>query len=132
MKMVAYVRGGRRNVAAGACLVHSIRREGNAVRMDTYSLIAQAIRNREQVIATYDGYQRYMCPHILGVKAGRRQALFFQFAGGSKSGLPAGGAWRCIPVDALNDVRIQKGEWHTGTSAGGRMTCVDSIDVEVT
>lgn len=98
--------------------------------MDTYSQIAYAIRNKEQVIATYDGHERHMCPHILGLKGGKRQALFFQFAGGSKSGLPAGGAWRCITVDELSNVRTQKGEWHTGTSAGGRMTCVDSIEVE--
>lgn len=99
--------------------------------MDNYALIEHAIRNRELVIAEYDGFERHMCPHVLGWKGEKRQALFFQFAGGSKSGLPAGGAWRCIPVDDLTNVRTQQGEWHSGTTAGGRMTCVDTIDIEV-
>lgn len=99
--------------------------------MDNYALIEQAIRNRDQVIGTYGGYERYMCPHILGTKGSKQQALFFQFAGGSKTGLPPGGAWRCIPIDDLTEARTKAGEWHSGTTAGGRMTCVDTIDVEV-
>ncbi len=59
-----------------------------------YSLIRTAIRDRMQVMATYRGRPRALCPHVLGTKNGRRQALFFQFAGESARGLRPGGDWR--------------------------------------
>ena len=99
--------------------------------MDAYSLIRQAILAKQQVIATYRGHRREMCPHVLGTKGGRRQALFFQFAGGSSSGLPPGGEWRCIPVEQLTDVSVRPGRWHTRTGHTQPQTCVDVVDVEV-
>ena len=99
--------------------------------MDTYALIRQAILDKHQVVATYRGHRREMCPHVLGTKSGRRQALFFQFAGGSSSGLPPGGEWRCIPVDQLIDVVVRPGPWHTGTGHTRPQTCVDAVDAEV-
>ena len=44
---------------------------------ETYELIKRAIQDKEQVVATYRGHRREMCPHILGVKGGRPQALFY-------------------------------------------------------
>jgi hypothetical protein len=99
--------------------------------MDPYALVRQAILDRDQVIASYNGYRREMCPHVLGTKGGRRQALFYQFAGGSSSGLPPGGEWRCIPVDQLTDVEVRPGEWHTGIGHSRPQTCVDYVDTEI-
>jgi hypothetical protein len=99
--------------------------------MDVYGMIRQAILNKQQVIATYNGHRREMCPHVIGRKGQRRQALFFQFAGGSSSGLPPDGEWRCIPVDRLENVVVRPGEWHTGTSHMRDQTCVDVVDAEV-
>jgi hypothetical protein len=63
-------------------------------------LIATAIQNKMIVCATYQGFQPLMCPHVIGYKGHARgpllNALFFRFAGGSKSGLPPGGMWRCV------------------------------------
>jgi len=98
---------------------------------DNYSLIRQAILDKSQIRATYQGRFREMCPHTLGTKNGRRQALFFQFAGESSRGLPPGGEWRCIPVDELVDVSVQEGEWHTDQRHSQPQTCVDEVDVEV-
>lgn len=98
---------------------------------DIYDVIKEAILNKQQVIATYDGFQREMCPHVMGFKNGRRQVLFFQFAGGSKSGLPPGGQWRCIPIDGLSNVTMRPGTWYTGPSHTKPQTCVDQIEVEV-
>jgi hypothetical protein len=97
---------------------------------DVYELIRQATLARQQVVATYKGHRRELCPHVLGTKQGRRQALFFQFGGSSSSALPLGGEWRCIPVDALEEVVVQDGPWHTGVEHGLPETCVDEIDVE--
>lgn len=101
---------------------------------DTYSLIRQAIQNKEQVIATYQGHEREMCPHVLGTKKGRQQALFYQFEGTSKSGLRPDGSpenWRCIFIDELENVRTREGPWHTAPNHSRPQTCVDQIDVEV-
>ncbi len=101
---------------------------------DTYNLIRQAIVNKQQIIARYDGYPREMCPHAIGRKNNREQALFYQFGGSSKSGLGAQGSssnWRCIPVSGLKDVSLRDGQWHTASDHTQRQTCVDDIDIEV-
>ena len=101
-----------------------------------FELIHQAMQSRKIVLATYNGYERAMCPHTLGYKNGREKALFYQFAGDSKSGLGEIGSpenWRCLFVEQLSDVRIEEGEWHT--SSGGHMRpqpCVDDVVAEVT
>lgn len=97
---------------------------------DVYDLIREATLAKRQVVATYKDHRRELCPHVLGTKNGRRQALFFQFGGGSDSVLPPGGDWRCIPVDGLEDVTIRDGPWYTGVTHGHRERCVDVIDVE--
>ncbi|HEV2127092.1 MAG TPA: hypothetical protein VGR22_00560 [Thermomicrobiales bacterium] len=99
--------------------------------MDIYSRIRQAILDKHQIIATYRGHRRKRCPHVLGTKGGRRQALFFQFAGSSSSGLPPGGEWRCIPIDQLADVVVQPGPWHTRTGHIRPQTCIDVVDAEM-
>ena len=101
---------------------------------ETYNLVRQAITDKQQVIATCDGHYREMCPHVIGLKNGREQALFYQFGGTSRSGLGeqgSGSNWRCIPISGLIDVSVRSGEWHTAATHTQPQTCVDSIDKEV-
>ena len=93
--------------------------------------IVTAIDQRLVVTAMYQGYERIMCPHVVGYKKGVLNALFFQFAGGSKSGLPPDGQWRCIHVDELSGVSAAPGEWHTGPDHSRPQSCVDNIIAEV-
>lgn len=97
---------------------------------DVYNTIREATLAKRQVLATYKGHLRELCPHVLGTKNGRRQALFFQFGGGSTSPLPPGGEWRCLPIDGLGDVVVRDGPWHTSDDHEYPETCVDTIDVE--
>jgi hypothetical protein len=97
---------------------------------DTYAVVRQAILDRWQIVATYRGHRRELCPHVIGTKDGCERALFFQFAGSSSSGLPPGGEWRCIPLDGLTDVGSRDGRWHTMASTRPQ-TCLDVVDVEV-
>lgn len=102
---------------------------------NVYELVRNAILNKKQVLATYNGYHREMCPHVLGTKNGRQQALFYQFGGESSSGLsPAGSKnnWRCVFLDQLQNVSVRDGEFHTAPNHSRPQTCVDVIDVEVT
>lgn len=96
-----------------------------------YDLIRQAIIDLKQVVASYRGYLRELCPHTIGTKNGRKQALFFQFGGESSSGLPPGGEWRCIPVDEMTEISVRDGEWRTDGRHSQPQTCIDAIDVEV-
>ena len=101
-----------------------------------YAMIRQAIIDKDIVIARYHGYVRHMCPHILGMKNGRAQALFYQFAGGSTVGLEPDGSpsnWRCVIIDELSEVSIRKsfGEWHTASNYSKPQTCVDRATVDV-
>jgi hypothetical protein len=98
---------------------------------NTYALVRQAIIDKHQVLAVYQGHHREMCPHVIGTKDGRRQALFFQFAGSSSTGLPLGGEWRCLPIDGLSEAISRSGEWHTRSDYSQLQTCVDVVDVEV-
>ncbi|MFB9996161.1 hypothetical protein [Providencia rustigianii] len=99
-----------------------------------YDLIAEAIKNKKQIIAMYKGHLREMCPHVLGSKNGREQALFYQFGGYSSSGVIIPGSssnWRCIQIDGLSEVTLRDGEWHTAANHSQTQTCVDRIDIEV-
>ena len=99
-----------------------------------YDLVKEAILNKKIVFATYHGYQRVMCPHCLGTKRGREQALFYQFAGESSTKLSSDGSpdnWRCLFLDELTNVRIEDGRWHSAPNESRPNTCVDRVDVEV-
>ncbi|TWH64751.1 hypothetical protein LX59_02098 [Azomonas agilis] len=99
-----------------------------------YEIVRNAIANKEIIIATYQNHVREMCPHVIGRKNGREQALFYQFGGTSSSGpiVPdSPGNWRCIPIQGLSDVSSRAGTWHTGTNHSRPQTCVDEIDLEV-
>lgn len=99
-----------------------------------YAIVRDAILAKQQITASYRGYLREMCPHVLGTKDGREQALFYQFAGDSSSGLGPDGSsdnWRCMFLDELVGVQAQDGEWHSAPKHTQQQTCVDKIDVEV-
>jgi hypothetical protein len=112
------------------------RLSGTAVT-EAYIVIRNALLNRQQVVATYHGHPREMCPHILGTKDGREAGLFYQFGGSSSSGLGPYGSpenWRCMFIDELQDVTVRDGRWHTARSfeLGFEVqSCVDWIDVQV-
>lgn len=102
--------------------------------MSNYDLIEKAIKEKLQVTATYQGYYREMCPHALGTKNGRLQALFYQFGGESSKGKVSPGStfnWRCIPIEGLTNVELRGGEWYTADNHSTAQTCVDIIEVEV-
>jgi hypothetical protein len=99
-----------------------------------YDLLCQAIAEKKQVLAVYDGFPREMCPHVLGWKDGVRHVFSYQFAGESSKGLPPEGQWKCMDVDGLSNVALRDGPWHTGIRKTGKpQSCVDlaKIDIQV-
>jgi hypothetical protein len=98
--------------------------------MSAYELVRRAVVEKKRVHAVFDSHPRQMCPHVVGTKNGRAQALFFQFAGSGKRGLPPGGDWRCMPLDLLTEISIHDGPWRTRDFSPDQ-TCVDEVDAEV-
>ncbi|MFW2078843.1 hypothetical protein ACG94X_14200 [Acinetobacter sp. ULE_I010] len=99
-----------------------------------YELVKKAILEKKQIFAIYQGYEREMCPHVIGRKNRKEQALFYQFGGESSTGTIVKGStsnWRCIRVNELDNVRIVDGPWHTADNHSRKQTCVDVIDAEV-
>lgn len=103
--------------------------------MATLAEICEAIRAKKIVIGFYNSYKREMCPHVAGYgKNHDEMALFYQFAGGSSSGLPADGSignWRCISLHALHVTEIKDGPWHTAPNYSIHQNCIKQVICEV-
>jgi hypothetical protein len=97
--------------------------------MDAYKTLTEAISTKQQVMARYGGEERLFSPHALGTKRGVAHVLVYQYAGGSRTGLPPGGEWRCLNVEELSDVRLQPGAWRTAPNVFNPQTCLDDVEV---
>jgi hypothetical protein len=87
---------------------------GLTMNSSTYQDFRRAILERKQVICTYKGHHRELCPHILGWTRGREVVLAYQFGGESGS--------RRLPP---------RGDWHFGTRHRATQVCVELVDVDV-
>jgi hypothetical protein len=101
------------------------------VPSQTYSLFAQAMAGRKQIVCTYDGHYRELCPIVLGHSRGAEKALTYQFGGRSRKGLPPGGQWRCLFLAKIRDARLREGPWHVGDSHKQPQGCVKIVDLDV-
>ena len=97
--------------------------------MDPYTILADAITSKQQVIARYQDEERIFSPHALGTKRGVAHVLVYQYAGGSRTGLPPGGEWRCLDVEELSEIRLEPGAWRTAENVFNPQTCLDEVEV---
>lgn len=99
----------------------------------SYEALKAAIKAKQSVTFYAQGYSRDASPHCIGWdKTGQAQVLTFQYGGGSNSGLPPGGKWRCFPVSDVSQVRANGDGWHTDPTDHSRPNkCVTQVDVEV-
>jgi hypothetical protein len=95
----------------------------------TYTLFRNAILAGQQVVCTYGGRSREMCPHIIGTnKDGEEAVLAWQFGGESSGRLPQ---WRCLRLANVKNARARDGRWHEGGSHRTVQTCVSDIDLDI-
>lgn len=97
----------------------------------SYDIVRRAILALKPIAFDYKGHRRIACPHVLGTKGGLEKVLTYQYGGGSSSGLPPGGEWRCLFLSEAYNIEIVDGGWHTGVSHTRPQTCVDNVDVQV-
>ena len=96
-----------------------------------YKLFEEAMRTRKQILCTYNGRTRELCPIILGHSQGQEKALTYQFGGRSEKGLPAGGQWRCLWLSKVRNIRLRDGPWHAGDRHDRPQDCVEIVDLDV-
>ena len=95
----------------------------------TYILFREAIVAEQQVVCSYEGRHRELCPHVLGTnKRGEEVILAWQFAGQSSGKLPQ---WRCLRLADVRDAKSRSGPWHEGGSHRTSQTCVNSVDLDI-
>lgn len=95
----------------------------------TYALFRDAILGERQVVCSYGGRMRELCPHIIGTsRNGEEVVLAWQFAGESSGPLPQ---WRCLRIAEVENVRLRRGRWHEGGSHRTTQTCVSDIDLDI-
>lgn len=93
----------------------------------------QAMAGRQPISVVYEGGERSLCPHILGLKDGRLRALCYQYGGKSRSGLgPPGDPanWRCISFEKLRAVRLLNGSWRSAERHSRTQTCIDEVEAD--
>jgi hypothetical protein len=95
----------------------------------TYTVFRDAILAEQQVICTYSGRRRELCPHIIGTnKDGEEAVLAWQFGGESSGKLPQ---WRCLKPSNVSNARARDGRWYEGGSHSTTQRCVNTIDLDI-
>jgi hypothetical protein len=98
-------------------------------------LLRVAIRQRQPVVAVYDGCGRSLCPHKLGWnKEDARRVLCYQYRGESVSGLDRkeeSSNWRCLAVEKLSAVELIEDVWHTASNHSRPQTCIVRVEMDV-
>lgn len=98
-----------------------------------YSLIRSALLAQQQVVCSYDGLPRELCPVIIGHDADGNEALLaWQFAGETSGRpLPPGGAWKCLKLAKVRHAIARDGPWREGASHETTQRCVASVDLDI-
>jgi hypothetical protein len=95
----------------------------------TYTIFRNAILAEQQVLCSYDGRTRELCPHIIGTnKSGEEVVLAWQFGGESSGKLPQ---WRCLKLANVSKARTRSGRWYAGSSHRTEQRCVAEIDLDI-
>jgi hypothetical protein len=94
---------------------------------DIYDRIWHAVRERKQIVFSYDGAKREVCPLVLGYAADGEEKVFtYQFAGATsrRAKLPN---WRCFSLASVKMLQVQAGKWHEGRATRSRnLACPSS------
>ena len=95
-----------------------------------YELIRDAIRDRVSLAAYYEDYVRFFSPHVLGKdSSGAPVVVAYQYDGGRRGGLAAGGDWATFYLAGLSNVVRTGDGWRAGRPSGKPVHVLASIDI---
>ena len=96
-----------------------------------YKLFEQAMVEEKQILCSYEGYPREICPVLLGHTNEQERAIVFQFGANTSKGTKVLPNWRCLNLPGVTQVQLRDGPWHTGTSHKTEQKCVKIVDLDV-
>lgn len=101
--------------------------------MSNYSILRQAITNKQSISCTYKDKTRHMSPHTLGTKNGTPMVLLVQYGGESSKGLGPNPEdnWRCLFVSELSNISTNTDNFVTASNHSVGQKCIDQVDVEI-
>jgi hypothetical protein len=86
-----------------------------------YTLVLRAMRERKQLLCTYQGRRREVCPILLGRTGLEEKSLVFQFGGETSGGrISPPGEWKCLRLEDVCDIALRDGPWHAGGTHSAR------------
>src|SRR5690349_16728994 len=95
-----------------------------------YEIIRQAIRDRACLTADYEDYPRFFSPHELGYDSrGAPVVVAYQYEGGRRGGLPAGGDWATFYIAGLTNLERNTDSWHRGRLTHKPQDVLNRIDI---
>jgi hypothetical protein len=97
----------------------------------TYQLIREAMFAEKQIVCSYDGHRRELCPIVVGHSGKEEKLLAYQIGGTSSKGLPPGGQWKCLSVGKIRDVTLRQGPWREGQRHSQEQRCVSDVDIDI-
>lgn len=96
-----------------------------------YELIRAAMFEEKQIICTYGGHLRELCPIVLGHSDSKEKLLAYQVGGSTSKGLPRSGQWKCLFVARMQDARMHEGPWREGDRHSQEQRCIHDVDVDI-
>jgi hypothetical protein len=100
--------------------------------MNVNEVLRLAIGEKRCVRLRLAGKERRVCPHALGLKAGRPRLLAFQYAGASASGLAPGGHWRAFFVHDIETASFVDDPWRSGGNLVAKVEAMlDRVEYQV-
>ena len=96
-----------------------------------HGLFLDAMRQRSQIVCTYQGHIREICPILLGRTGLEEKALVYQFAGNTSTGPLGQPEWKCFRLGDVRDVALREGPWHAGTEHSAAQHCMKMVEYDV-
>jgi hypothetical protein len=98
----------------------------------TYELFLRAMREKKQIVCVYQGYEREICPILLGRTGLEEKSLVFQFGGHTSKGpIARPGDWKCLALAEVRGPVLRDGSWHSGDRHSSGQTCMKMVEYDV-
>ncbi|HEY1960981.1 MAG TPA: BrnA antitoxin family protein [Rhizomicrobium sp.] len=96
-----------------------------------YERCVEAILKKRLLAFRYQGFNRVVCPHVLGSGKEKLRLLAFQIGGESSQPLPREGIWRCFSLNEIEAPELQEGKWRTAERHERPNTCVVDVHIDI-
>ncbi len=104
---------------------------GASMPSPMHALFVEAMRDKRQIVCTYQGHRREICPILVGRTGLTEKALVYQFAGSTSQGPIRKPDWKCFVLSEVADATLRDGPWIAGTSHSSAQHCMKMVEYDV-